>query len=273
MSAVKAATSEILNFGTSWLGTPSHPKYRPGLRRKEKTLSGFLSLFRNPASWVRSQVVLLVTDLVVFLLQCTTRVQATQTGPAAAPRPLLSPAQASWKLLLLPPRPKAPPLKTALHQPNRSAGNHSDLKTSSHLTSAVWVIFGRFLTFDFYSQIFQGNRRTFQGQGYHSGGQRYNGGSYHDRNANRANHRYQSDGGSSGPTSHHSNNSRGPSRSSTSSYNQERPSHNGLPQRPPRTHCPWHWKPRTQSTPPTNPCTPLPIPSTLSLLLTPLNEE
>ncbi|XP_070767065.1 spermatogenesis-associated serine-rich protein 2 [Enoplosus armatus] len=86
-------------------------------------------------------------------------------------------------------------------------------------------------------QIFQGNRRTFQGQGYHSG-QRYNGGSYHDRNAGRANHRYQSDGGSSGPTSQHSNNSRGPPRSSTSSYNQERPSHNGLPQRPPRTHCP-----------------------------------
>uniref|UniRef100_A0A8P4GFL1 Spermatogenesis-associated serine-rich protein 2 n=1 Tax=Dicentrarchus labrax TaxID=13489 RepID=A0A8P4GFL1_DICLA len=83
-------------------------------------------------------------------------------------------------------------------------------------------------------QIFQGNRRTFQGQGY----QRYNGGSYHDRNAGRTNHRYQSDGGSSGPTSQHSNNSRGPSRSSTSSYNQERPSHNGLPQRPPRTHCP-----------------------------------
>ncbi|XP_038577909.1 spermatogenesis-associated serine-rich protein 2 [Micropterus salmoides] len=86
-------------------------------------------------------------------------------------------------------------------------------------------------------QIFQGNRRTFQGQGYHSG-PRYNGSSYHDRNAGRANHRYQSDSGSSGPTSHHFNNSRGPSRSSTSSYNQDRPSHNGLPQRPPRTHCP-----------------------------------
>ncbi|XP_044068570.1 spermatogenesis-associated serine-rich protein 2 [Siniperca chuatsi] len=86
-------------------------------------------------------------------------------------------------------------------------------------------------------QIFQGNRRTFQGQGYHSG-QRYNGSSYHDRNASRANHHYQSDGGSSGPTLHHSNNLRGPSRSSTSSYNQDRPSHNGLPQRPPRTHCP-----------------------------------
>lgn len=85
-------------------------------------------------------------------------------------------------------------------------------------------------------QIFQGNRRTFQGQGYHSG-QRYNGGSYHDRNAGRANYRYQSDGGSSGP-SQHSHSSRGPHHSSTSSYNQDRPSHNGLPQRLPRTHCP-----------------------------------
>uniref|UniRef100_A0A3Q3WIP0 Spermatogenesis associated serine rich 2 n=1 Tax=Mola mola TaxID=94237 RepID=A0A3Q3WIP0_MOLML len=85
-------------------------------------------------------------------------------------------------------------------------------------------------------QIFQGNRRTFQGQGYHSGGQRYNGSSYHDKNTSRAYNRYQSDGGSSGSTSHSI--SRGPSRSSTSSYNQERPSHNGLPQRLPRTHCP-----------------------------------
>ncbi|GAA6216616.1 spermatogenesis-associated serine-rich protein 2-like [Lates japonicus] len=84
-------------------------------------------------------------------------------------------------------------------------------------------------------QIFQGNRRTFQGQGFHSGGQRYNGSSYHDRNAGRANHRYQGD---SGHTSQHSNNSRGPSHSSSSSHNQDRPSHNGLPQRPPRTHCP-----------------------------------
>ncbi|XP_028265022.1 spermatogenesis-associated serine-rich protein 2 [Parambassis ranga] len=87
-------------------------------------------------------------------------------------------------------------------------------------------------------QIFQGNRRTFQGQGYHSGGPRYNGSSYHDRNAGRANHRYQSDGGSSGPTSQHSSSSRGPSHSSSSSHYQDRPSHNGLPQRPPRTHCP-----------------------------------
>ncbi|XP_034028943.1 spermatogenesis-associated serine-rich protein 2 [Thalassophryne amazonica] len=87
-------------------------------------------------------------------------------------------------------------------------------------------------------QIFQGNRRTFQGQGYYSSGQRYNGGSYHDRNAGRANYRNQSDGGSSGPKSHNSGSVRNPAHSSTSSYNQDRQSHNGLPQRPPRTQCP-----------------------------------
>lgn len=209
---------------------------------------------------------MVVIYTVVFFLQFTIHVQATQIGPVAAPRLLLSPARACWKLLLLlPPRHKAPLLKPALHQTNRSAekqfvfDKHSDHKSASHLrcwfTSAVSII-------QYNSpQIFQGNRRTFQGQGYHSGGQRYNGGSYHDRNAGRANHRYQSDGSSSGPTSQHSNNSRGPPRSSTSSYNQDRPSHNGLPQRLPRTHCPWHWKPCAQSKPPTNPCTPLPTPS------------
>ncbi|XP_056278131.1 spermatogenesis-associated serine-rich protein 2 [Pseudoliparis swirei] len=86
-------------------------------------------------------------------------------------------------------------------------------------------------------QIFQGNRRTFQGQGYYSGGQRYNGSSYNERNAGRANHRYQSDGGPSGP-SQPSRSSRGPNHSSTTSNNQDRPSNNGLPQRPPRTPCP-----------------------------------
>ncbi|XP_029974934.1 spermatogenesis-associated serine-rich protein 2 [Salarias fasciatus] len=88
-------------------------------------------------------------------------------------------------------------------------------------------------------QIFQGNRRTFQGQGYH-GGQRYNGSSYHDRNAGRANHRHQGDGGGGGGGSaaHHSNSSRGPSTTSSSSHHQDRPAHNGLPQRQPRTHCP-----------------------------------
>nr|XP_019960285.1 PREDICTED: spermatogenesis-associated serine-rich protein 2-like isoform X2 [Paralichthys olivaceus] len=84
-------------------------------------------------------------------------------------------------------------------------------------------------------QIFQGNRRTFQGHGFHSGGQRYNGGSYNERNAGRANHRYHSDGAH---PSQHSNNSRAPAHPSSSSHNQDRSSHNGLPQRPPRTHCP-----------------------------------
>ncbi|XP_035997146.1 spermatogenesis-associated serine-rich protein 2 [Fundulus heteroclitus] len=88
-------------------------------------------------------------------------------------------------------------------------------------------------------QIFQGNRRTFQGPGYHSGGQRFNGSSHHDRNAGRGGHRYQGDAGSSGPSSQQPNSSRGPSHSSTfSSHNQDRPAHNGLPQRLPRTHCP-----------------------------------
>ncbi|XP_037540617.1 spermatogenesis-associated serine-rich protein 2 [Nematolebias whitei] len=87
-------------------------------------------------------------------------------------------------------------------------------------------------------QIFQGYRRTFQGPGYHSGGQRFNGSSHHDRNAGRGSHRHQSDGGPSGPTSQHSNSSRGPSKSSTSSHNQDQAAHNGLPQRLPRTHCP-----------------------------------
>lgn len=82
-------------------------------------------------------------------------------------------------------------------------------------------------------QIFQGNRRTFQGQGYHSGSQRYNGGPHPDRNPGRPSHRYQSDG-SAAATSH--NSSRGPARSSA--HNPDRTSHNGLPQRLPRTHCP-----------------------------------
>ncbi|KAM8829821.1 spermatogenesis-associated serine-rich protein 2 isoform 2-T2 [Synchiropus picturatus] len=73
-------------------------------------------------------------------------------------------------------------------------------------------------------QIFQGNRRTF-----HSGGPRFNGGG-HERNAGgRSNHnRHHADGA---PTSQqHSSGYRGPAHFSTS--------HNGLPQRTPRTHCP-----------------------------------
>lgn len=87
-------------------------------------------------------------------------------------------------------------------------------------------------------QIFQGNRRTFQGgQSYHSGGPRYNGGSYHNRN----HHRNQAENQSS---QQHPHSSRGPphppaaSSSSSSSHSQGPHHHNGLPQRPPRTHCP-----------------------------------
>lgn len=91
-------------------------------------------------------------------------------------------------------------------------------------------------------QIFQGNRRTFQGQGYHSGAQRHNGSAYHDRTGGRANHRHQGEGGSSAPAAQHSSNARGPSSrasaAAASSHHQERASHNGLPQRQPRTHCP-----------------------------------
>ncbi|KAM6977231.1 spermatogenesis-associated serine-rich protein 2 [Aplochiton taeniatus] len=94
-------------------------------------------------------------------------------------------------------------------------------------------------------QIFQGNRRTYT-HGY-SSGPRYNGGPNHDRNPNRPNYRYQGyrgqgDGaGSAGPmpSQFPSTGSRGGSSyTSTSSYRHDRTSHNGLPQRPPRTPCP-----------------------------------
>lgn len=66
---------------------------------------------------------LIYLPVFLFLLQFTIHAQATQIGPAVAPRPLLSPARACWKLLLLllPPRPKAPPTNPALLQTNRSA--------------------------------------------------------------------------------------------------------------------------------------------------------
>uniref|UniRef100_A0A673XJI8 Spermatosis associated serine rich 2 n=1 Tax=Salmo trutta TaxID=8032 RepID=A0A673XJI8_SALTR len=91
---------------------------------------------------------------------------------------------------------------------------------------------------------FLGNRRYTAGPGYHPGGQRYNGSSYRDRNPNRGGYRsqgYQGQGdGPSHPTPTQSSNStRAPSNSApSSSYRQDHPSHNGLPQRPPRTHCP-----------------------------------
>ncbi|XP_077437747.1 spermatogenesis-associated serine-rich protein 2 [Vanacampus margaritifer] len=82
-------------------------------------------------------------------------------------------------------------------------------------------------------QIFQGNRRMFQGPGYQSGGQRYGSGFNHDRHPGRPDHRYRGDG--SGPP----NSSRGASHAAaSSSSNQNRASHNGLPQRLPRMPCP-----------------------------------
>ncbi|XP_077369004.1 spermatogenesis-associated serine-rich protein 2 [Festucalex cinctus] len=83
-------------------------------------------------------------------------------------------------------------------------------------------------------QIFQGNRRTFHGPGYQSGGQRYSSGSNHDRHPGRPDHRYRGDGGPP-------NSSRGAPHaapSSSSSSNQNRASHNCLPQRLPRMPCP-----------------------------------
>ncbi|KAJ8016852.1 hypothetical protein DPEC_G00011650 [Dallia pectoralis] len=92
---------------------------------------------------------------------------------------------------------------------------------------------------------FQGNRRYTAGPGYHSGGQRFNGSSYRDRNPNRGGYRSQGYQGYQGNPAHgdgpdHSTTAPTQSFASTpsSSYRQDHPSHNGLPQRPPRTPCP-----------------------------------
>ncbi|XP_058245879.1 spermatogenesis-associated serine-rich protein 2 isoform X2 [Hemibagrus wyckioides] len=94
-----------------------------------------------------------------------------------------------------------------------------------------------------HKQVFQGNRRIFQG--YPS--QRHNGSSYYDRNSNRNNYRYSGDqrhqgdrsqgDRSQGDPSHsqYSNSTKGPAHPSASSYQQDRPAQNGLPQRQPRT--------------------------------------
>uniref|UniRef100_A0A673I5Y4 Spermatogenesis-associated serine-rich protein 2-like n=1 Tax=Sinocyclocheilus rhinocerous TaxID=307959 RepID=A0A673I5Y4_9TELE len=79
-----------------------------------------------------------------------------------------------------------------------------------------------------HKQIFQGNRRIIHG---YQGTQRYNGNTYPERNPGRSGYRYQSDLDSQ-PT----NSVRGSSHSS--GYCSDRPSHNGLPQRQPRTHGP-----------------------------------
>ncbi|KAK3566526.1 hypothetical protein QTP86_034032 [Hemibagrus guttatus] len=89
-----------------------------------------------------------------------------------------------------------------------------------------------------HKQVFQGNRRIFQG--YPS--QRNNGSSYYDRNSNRNNYRYSVDprhqgDRSQGDPSHsqYSNSMKGPAHPSVSSYQQDRSAQNGLPQRQPRT--------------------------------------
>uniref|UniRef100_A0A8C2PP08 Spermatogenesis-associated serine-rich protein 2-like n=1 Tax=Cyprinus carpio TaxID=7962 RepID=A0A8C2PP08_CYPCA len=79
-----------------------------------------------------------------------------------------------------------------------------------------------------HKQIFQGNRRIIHG---YQGTQRYNGNTHPDRNPGRSGYRYQSDLDSQ-PT----NSARGSSHSS--GYRSDRPAHNGLPQRQPRTHGP-----------------------------------
>uniref|UniRef100_A0A6Q2ZP36 Spermatogenesis associated serine rich 2 n=1 Tax=Esox lucius TaxID=8010 RepID=A0A6Q2ZP36_ESOLU len=94
---------------------------------------------------------------------------------------------------------------------------------------------------------FQGNRRYTAGPGYHSGGQRFNGSSYRDRNPNRGGYRsqgYQGPQGNQAQADGPGHPTTAPMQSSSftstpsSSYRQDHPSHNGLPQRPPRTHCP-----------------------------------
>ncbi|MCJ8734829.1 hypothetical protein PDJAM_G00239820 [Pangasius djambal] len=89
-----------------------------------------------------------------------------------------------------------------------------------------------------HKQVFQGNRRIFQGYP----GQRHNGGSYYDRNSNRTNYRYSGDQRHQGDrsqgdpsTSQFSNSVKGPAHPYVSSYRQDRPAQNGLPQRQPRT--------------------------------------
>ncbi|XP_043103009.1 spermatogenesis-associated serine-rich protein 2 [Puntigrus tetrazona] len=79
-----------------------------------------------------------------------------------------------------------------------------------------------------HKQIFQGNRRIIHG---YQGTQRYNGNAHPERNPGRSGYRYQSDLDSQ-PT----NSARGSSHSS--GYRSDRPAHNGLPQRQPRTHGP-----------------------------------
>ncbi|XP_059403737.1 spermatogenesis-associated serine-rich protein 2-like [Carassius carassius] len=85
-----------------------------------------------------------------------------------------------------------------------------------------------------HKQIFQGNRRIIHG---YQGNQRFNGNGHPVPNPGRSSYRYQGERShqidlNSQPT----NSVRGSSHSS--GYCSDRPAHNGLPQRQPRTHCP-----------------------------------
>ncbi|KAM9476310.1 spermatogenesis-associated serine-rich protein 2 isoform 2-T4 [Clarias gariepinus] len=89
-----------------------------------------------------------------------------------------------------------------------------------------------------HKQVFQGNRRIFQAYP----GQRHNGSSYYDRSSNRPNYRYSGDQRQQGDrtngdpsNSQFSNSMKGSAHPSVSSYQQDRPAQNGLPQRQPRT--------------------------------------
>ncbi|XP_057211999.1 spermatogenesis-associated serine-rich protein 2 isoform X2 [Triplophysa rosa] len=87
-----------------------------------------------------------------------------------------------------------------------------------------------------HKQIFQGNRRIIQG---YQGNQRYNGNGHRDRNPGRTNSRYQGDcyhgDHRESPNSQPANSVKSPSH--PSAYHPDQPSHNGLPQRQPRSHC------------------------------------
>ncbi|TSN76510.1 Spermatogenesis-associated serine-rich protein 2 [Bagarius yarrelli] len=89
-----------------------------------------------------------------------------------------------------------------------------------------------------HKQVFQGNRRIFQGYP----GQRHNGSSYYDRNSNRNNYRYsgdqrhQGDRSQGNPSnSQFSNSMKDPAHPSVPFHQQDCPAQNGLPQRQPRT--------------------------------------
>ncbi|XP_036389439.1 spermatogenesis-associated serine-rich protein 2 [Megalops cyprinoides] len=168
------------------------------------------------------------------------------------------PAQA-----LPPPQTQPPPQPQAsgyggrpaqLHRQVRSHGLASCGTRSPSLCNSLFLsllLCGSFLTpflvsFCFVmptSQGYQGNHRS--GPSYQPGGHRYNGGPHHDRNPNRTGYRYQGNRGQGAAASATSPASpqcsvttNGSAQSNPLSPRQDRPTTNGLPQRPPRTHCP-----------------------------------